>query len=194
MTKYMLSTAALALLAVPHVASAQALPAVTIGYVDVGKITNDCTACKAAATSITAQANALKAREAALTRPLQTEQQAIQTAVNALKGADADAALEARIKAFETKRQNAGQELTRGQETIQRNVAYVNQQIGAKLGPIFQQVRTKRGVGVLLDAGSMLSADPRLDLTADVLAALNAALPSVSTTAPAAPAAPKQTR
>lgn len=193
MTKLLVSAATLALFAVPQIAAAQALPAVTIGYVDVARVTNECTACKAASATITSQANSLKARETALTNPLATEQQAIQTAINALKGADPDAALEARVKAFDTKRQNAASELTRGQETVQRNVAYVNQQIGSKLGPILQQVRTKRGIGVLLDASTMLSADPRLDVTADVIAALNAALPSVSTTAPAAPA-PKQTR
>jgi hypothetical protein len=61
----------------------------------------------------------------------------------------------------------------------------VQQQILGKLFPIMDQVRAKRGAGIILNTSDVLSVDTRLDLTADALAALNAALPSVSTTAPA---------
>ena len=39
----------------------------------------------------------------------------------------------------------------------------------------------RRGANVLLEQGATLASPPTLDVTNDVLAALNAALPSVST-------------
>ena len=46
----------------------------------------------------------------------------------------------------------------------------------------------RRGANVLLETGSTLAAASAVDVTNDVLAGLNAALPTISTTAPAAPA------
>ena len=50
----------------------------------------------------------------------------------------------------------------------------------------------RRGANVLVELGATLASSSNVDVTNDVLAALNAALPTISTTAPAAPAAPKQ--
>ena len=104
------------------------------------------------------------------------------------RGAQPDAALTARVKAFETKRQQGAQELANRGQQFQRNQAYVAQQIQSKLGPIYQQVMTRRGANIMVEIGTTLASGKQLDVTGDVLAALNAALPSVSTTAPAAPA------
>ncbi len=92
------------------------------------------------------------------------------------------------IRAFQAKQQQGSQELQRGQQQIERNQAYVGQQIATKLAPIYQQVMQRRGANVLLEQGATLASAANLDVTNDVLAALNAALPSVSATAPAAPA------
>ena len=51
---------------------------------------------------------------------------------------------------------------------------------------------TKRGANVLLEVGSTLATTTSLDVSADVIAALNSALPAIITTAPAAPATPAQ--
>ncbi len=99
-----------------------------------------------------------KARETALATPLQTEGKSIQAAIDALpKGQEPDAALEARIKAFQTKQQAGAQELQRQQTQIQRNQAYISQQISAKLGPIYQQVMTRRGANVMVEVGTTLA-------------------------------------
>ena len=192
MKKTLLSAATLAVVAFPNLATAQALPAVTIGYIDLQKVVADCNACKAAATALTSQENAIKARARTLGTPLEAEQKAIQAAIDAKNG-EPDAALQARITAFQTKQQQGSQEVQRSQATLQRNAAYVQQQILAKLFPIMDQVRAKRGAGIIVNTSDVLSVDPRLDLTADALAALNAGLPSVSTTAPAQAAAPAST-
>ena len=130
-----------------------------------------------------------RSREKALAAPLQTEQKSIQAAIDALNGKEPDAALQARIKAFQTKQQAGASEIQSTQQQIQNNQRYVQKQIQDKLGPIYSDVMRKRGATVMVEVGTTLATAPSLDVTNDVLAALNASLPSVSTTAPAAAAA-----
>lgn len=192
MRKILLSTVLAAGLLAPAAASAQAVPAATIAVVDLEKVTSQCTACKAATAALQGQVNALKSRQEALSAPLKTEGEALQKAVQALAGKEPDAALQARAKAFDTKRQQGAQELARQEQQIQRNQAYISQQIQAKLGPIYQQVMQRRGANVMVEIGNTLASGAALDVTNDVLAALNQQLPSVATTAPAQAAAPAQ--
>ena len=188
MRKIAMTAAFAAMVLTPVGASAQAIPGAVIAVVDLEKVSSECTACKAAKTALECQVTALKSREATLAAPLKTEGQSLQAAVEALKGKEPDAALQARIKAFQTKQQQGAQEIARQTNQIQRNQAYVSQQISAKLGPIYQQVMQRRGANVMVEAGATLASGANLDVTNDVLAALNQQLPSVSTTAPAAPA------
>jgi Skp family chaperone for outer membrane proteins len=169
----------------PSAASAQAIPAAIVAVVDLEKVTAQCTACKTAAATLRGQVSALQTREQALSAPLETEQKSIQTAIDALQGKQPDAALQARVTAFEAKRQQGAQEVARQQQQIQRNQAYISQQIQAKLGPIYQQVMQRRGANLMVETGTTLAAGASLDVSNDVLTALNAQLPSVQTTAPA---------
>lgn len=188
--KNVLTSAALAAsLLVPAAAQAQAIPAATIAVVDLEKVTGDCNACRTAAATLRSQATAQESREKALAAPLQAEQQAIQTAANGLNGKEPDAALQARVKAFQTKAQQAQEQATAGREQLQRNQQYIQKQIADKLAPIYSQVMQRRGANILLEQGSTLASATAIDVTNDVLAALNAALPTIQTTAPAAPAA-----
>ena len=123
-------------------------------------------------------------RRNSLATSLQTEQKSIQTAIDALKGKEPDAALQARVKAFQTKAQSSEQELAGQQSQIQRNQAYIQKQIQDKLNPIYQQVMTRRGANILMEVGATLATATSVDVTNDVLGALNTALPSISTTAP----------
>ena len=170
---------------VPAAASAQAIPAAVVAVVNLERVTAECTACKTASAALRSQVTALENRQKTLATPLETEGRAIQTAVDALKGAQPDAALQARARAWEQKRQQAAQEVGRQQQQIQRNQAYIQQQIAQKLGPIYQQVMQRRGANLMMETGTTLAAGSSLDVTNDVLAALNTALPSVATTAPA---------
>ena len=131
----------------------------------------------------------LQNREKALAAPLQTEQKAIQAAIDALNGKEPDAALQARIKAFQTKQQAGATEIQNSQQRIQNNQRYIQKQIQDKLGPIYSQVMQRRGATIMVEVGATLATAASLDVTADVLTALNAALPSLSVNAPAAPAA-----
>ncbi len=189
MIKYLASAAvaALALTAVQAPAQSRAVPTMAI-VVDTAQVFSKCNACVAAQAQLKTQADAVQARQQALATPLQAEGQAIQTAVNALKGKEPDAALKARATAFQQKQQAAQQELAQKEEQFNRNRAYVGQQISAKLNPIIVSTMKARGANVAVDPQSILAYEPALDVTADVLAQLNTQLPSVSTTAPAAPA------
>lgn len=187
MLKITLSAAIAAAVIMPSAAVAQNIPAAVVAVVDLDRVQAECTACKSARAALQTQANAVKSREEALTAPLQTEGKSIQAAIDALKGKEPDEALQARIKAFETKRQQGAQELANRGQQFQRNQAYVAQQIQTKLGPIYRQVMQRRGANLMVEVGTTLASGAALDVTNDVLAALNTALPSVSATAPAVP-------
>lgn len=185
MKKLIVSVLLGASVAMPSTASAQALPAAVVAVVDLDRVTLQCTACKTAATTLRSQLTSLQNREKTLTTPLQTEQKSIQAAIDALNGKAPDAALEARIKAFQTKQQSGLTELQNQQAQIQRNQQYIQKQISDKLGPIYQQVMQRRGATVLLESSATLATSASVDVTNDVLAALNTALPTIQTTAPA---------
>jgi len=185
----LLSSALAASIIAPAAANAQAIPAAVVAVVDLEKVSGDCTACKNASATLRGQVTALQNREKTLAAPLETEQKSIQAAIDALpQGKEPDAALQSRVKAFQTKQQQGQQELMRQQQQIQRNQAYITQQIRDKLGPIYQHVMQRRGANVMVEVGSTLATSASLDVTNDVLAALNTALPAIQTTAPAAPA------
>jgi Skp family chaperone for outer membrane proteins len=187
MKKLLFSAAIAASLALPAAAQAQAVPPAVVAVVDLEKVTSDCTACKTAQTTLQGQITALQNREKTLSGPLETEGKSIQTAVNALAGKEPDAALAARIKAWQAKRDAGAQEISNQQQQIQRNQQYIQKQIVDKLGPIYSQVMQKRGANILVEVNNTLAASSSVDVTGDVVTSLNAALPSIATTAPAAP-------
>jgi outer membrane protein len=182
--KTLLVTAALAAAIVPTAATAQALPAAVVATVDLDRVTRDCTACKSASATLNSRVTALQNRQRALAAPLETEGKAIRDAAEALKGKPADAALEARAKAWETKRNSAEQEIQRTREQLQRDQQYITQQVAAKLAPIYNQVMQRRGANLLVEVGNTVAVSTAIDVTNDILAALNAVLPSVQTNAP----------
>lgn len=190
MKRLLISASLAASALMPAAVHAQAIPAAVIAVVDLERVTAQCTACKTARTALQGQISGLQSRQAALAVPLQTEQKSIQAAIDALNGKDPDATLQARVKAFQTKQQQAEQELASRQQQIQANNQYVQKQISDKLGPIYTQVMQKRGANMMVEIGQTLASGQTLDVTNDVLTALNTALPSVATTAPAAAARP----
>lgn len=167
---------------------AQAVPATKVAIVDLDRISRECNACKVAAGTLQQQATAFETRRQQLTKQLQPEEQYLQAAVTALNGKEPDAALTARIKAFQQNQANAGQELQGQQVQFQRNQAYVQQQLTQKLQPLFSDVMVKRGANVLVEVGATLATASGLDVTNDLLVALNGVLPSLATTAPPPPA------
>ena len=182
--KTMISIAALvaSAIAIPSAALAQRAPAAVVVVVDTNRIYRDCTACKTAQTQLQSRVTALQTRQTTLAGQLRPEGQAIQAAIQALKGAAPDAALRTRAQAFQTKQEQANQELSRGQQNIQSIQANVLRQINARLDPVISQVMTARGANLAVDQGATLAHSQTIEVTADVLAGLNRALPSVTLT------------
>src|SRR4051794_33057256 len=197
MNKFSLSaaTVALSLAAIPGVALAQArTPAATIVVIDNERIFGECTACRAASSQMQAMVTSANQRAQQLGAPLQTEMQSIQTAATAAQAQAAGAArtaaensLRQRAQALQGRQDAANQELQRLEQNIQSVRANVARQINERLTPIYAQVMTAHGANLALDVGATLAHAPALDVTNEVLTALNAALPSVSVTPLPAP-------
>ena len=185
------SAALAAAVMVPTAASAQAVPAATIAVIDLDRVTTECNACKTALATLRSQGTAFENRRNTLNNQLRTEQRAIQTAVDALKGAEPDAALRKRYQDLQTKAEQSERELATQQQQVQRNAQYIQQQITEKLGPIYTQVMQRRGANIMMEVGATLGTAQSLDVTQDVLTALNAALPRIVTNAPAQPQQPR---
>lgn len=185
MKTLLVSAAFVAALLAPTAASAQAIPGAVVAVVDLDRVTSDCSACKTAQAALKSQITSFQSRRDSLASSLQTEQKSIQTAVDALKGKDPDAALQTRIKSFQSKAQQSEQELASQQTQIQRNQAYIQKQIQDKLNPIYQTVMQRRGANLLVEVGATLATSQSIDVTNDVLGALNGSLPTIVTTAPA---------
>jgi outer membrane protein len=187
MKTLLVSAAFAAAFAAPTVARAQAIPPAVVAVVDLDRVSSECNACKTAAASLRSAATAFQSRRDSLGSSLQTEQKSIQAAVDALKGKEPDAALQTRIKNFQAKAQQDEQELATQQRQLQANQQYIQKQIAEKLGPIYQQVMQRRGANVMVELGATLATAQSVDVTNDVLTALNTALPTISTTAPTPP-------
>lgn len=161
-------------LTVPAIAQAQQLPPAVVGVVDTDRIMRECTVCAAANTQLQAQLTQLQQRAEALRTPIQTEGQAIETALRALpQGQQPDAALTQRITAFQSQQQSAQQEIGTRQQQVERNVAFVRQQVGQRIEPAIQQVMQQRGATIAVDAGATLAISPTVDITPAVLAVVN---------------------
>lgn len=166
-------------------AFAQAVPATKVAVVDLDRVGRECNACRTANQTLQQQAQTFENRRKELAAQLQPEAQSLETAVKALNGKQPDAALQSRITAFQQKEQNAGQELQTQQVQIQRNQAYIGQQIQAQLQNLYKPAMQKRGANLLVEMGQTLAYEPGLDITSDVLTALNGVLTTINTTAPA---------
>jgi len=189
MNKFSFGAAIAALsIAAPGVALAQRAPAAVIVTVDTGRVLRDCNACKAANAQIQAQITAYQQRAQTLGGPIQTEAQAIETAARALSNQPAGAAktasetaLRQRAQTLQTRQDAANQELQRTEQGIQSTRQNVLRQLSERLEPIVTAAMNAHNANLALDKEATL-ASTALDVTPEVLAALNTQLPSVSVT------------
>ena len=182
MTNKFVLAALSATMFIPAAAQAQRLQPATVAVVDTDRIARDCTACRSAAAQLQSQEATLRTRAQALQTSLQTARTPIEQSVAALNGKQPDAALQARITAYQTQERNAQQELQSGQQRLQSTQANVNQQIGARLSTIVGTVAAARGASIAVSKDATLFAAANVDVTAEVLAQLNTQLPAVSVT------------
>lgn len=180
MKKLLLTALAVGALSLPATAGAQQRGGVLI--VDTDRILSQCTACRAASTQIQQQVTQARQRAQQLETQLKPEAQSLETAVKALGSRQPDAALQARLTAFRTKQQQANTELQNRETALQSTQAHVQQQIGTRVVAIVEQSRARRGAAAVLAKASTIASDATLDITTEVLTALNQQLPAVSVT------------
>ena len=181
MKKIALSLAiAVSALTLPGTAEAQQRPSILV--VDTDRILNECTACKAAATQIQSQIQQGRQRAQQLEASLKPEAEALEKSIQALSGRQPDAALQARLAAFRQKQQQGSTELSTRESSLQSTQAHVQQQIGRRIVQIVEQSRARRQATVVLSKGSTLASETGIDITGEVLTALNQQLPAVSVT------------
>ena len=181
MKKLALSMAvAVSALTVSGTAEAQQRPSILV--VDTDRILNECTACKAAATQMQSQVQQGRQRAQQLETSLKPEAEALEKSVQALGGKQPDAALQARIAAFRLKQQQGATELSNRENSLQSTQAHVQQQIGRRIVQIVEQSRARRQAAVVLSKGNTLASETAIDITGEVLTALNQQLPAVSVT------------
>ena len=154
----------------------------SILVVDTDRILNECTACKAAATQMQSQVQQGRQRAQQLETSLKPEAEALEKAVQALGGRQPDAALQARIAAFRQKQQQGTTELSNRENALQSTQAHVQQQIGRRIVQIVEQSRARRQASVVLSKGNTLASETAIDITGEILTALNQQLPAVSVT------------
>jgi outer membrane protein len=129
-----------------------------------------------------------RTRATQLGQPLQTEAQSIEQAGASLRNQSgaartaAETALNTRVQAFQQRQTTAQREIAQLEQNIQSTQQNVLRQINARLNPVITQVMNARNANIALDVNATLARSNTLDVTADVLTALNAALPSVSVT------------
>jgi outer membrane protein len=189
MTKFVFG-AALAALAIAAPAAAQRGAAASpILVVDTDRILATCTACVAANAQLQTLVTNGNARAQQLRTPLDQEAQSIETAAAGLQNMPAGAAktqqetaLRNRYTALQTRQNTANQELQRLEQNIQSTRANVGRQLGEKLTQIASGIMTQRGAITVFSKNATLANADSIDITNEVLAALNQQLPAVSVT------------
>lgn len=169
--------AAGALTAAPASAQAQ-----SILVVDTDRILAECAACRTATTTLQQQEQQLRQRATQLETSLKPEAESLEKTIQALGSKQPDAAMQARVAAFRTRQQQAQTELENRQNQLQSTVAHVRQQVGTRARLISEQVRARRQASVVLAKNAVIANNSAIDITAEVMTALNQQLPAVSVT------------
>ena len=160
-----------------------AAPQAAIIVVDMNRVVAESAAGKSGSTQLKTQVDSAQARAKALSDSLQKEEETLVKARQA--NSMAPEAFQAKVKEFQTKQNNARTELGTREQAIQRSDAYVRQQIFTAVNPIIQTLLRERGASIVLAREAALAVNPSLDVTAEVVRRLDAALPRVSVNAPA---------
>ena len=168
-------------------ALAQTLPPPVVIIVDMDRVIGDSAAGKQAQADLKARNDAIQARLASLRTQFGSEQEALgksqppESAAPAVKSAFA-----AKVRDFQQRQQTAEADLQKRGNDFQLSRQYVLKQINDATTPIITAVMRERGATIVLAEGATLQHSSAIDVTTDVVARLDKALPRVSTTAPAA--------
>ena len=179
--KLMTAAAIAAPLAIAAPVSAQ------VAVADLNAAVDQSAAMQAAATQIKttykAQIDAFNLRQQALQTQLQPLAQELQTLQ--ANPSTPQATLQTKAQAFQARRDAAQKELSGLSVAFQRPLAYAQEQVVDKLDGAVKSAMTAKNVTILIKPDAVMTATPAGDLTPDIIAQLNNAVKTVSTTPPA---------
>lgn len=182
--------AVLALGAWPVATSAQTLPAAIIVVIDMDQVINSSAAGKQAQAELKTRADSLQSRINTLRTQFGSEEETLAKSQPAQGAPPATIqAFQAKVKDFQTRRQAAEQEVGQRERDFQASRSYVIKQINDAAQPIITAIMRERGASIAMPEAATLQHSSSIEVTNDVIARLDKALPRVSTTAPAQPAA-----
>lgn len=185
MNKMLISLAiASAAIAAPVVA--QTLPPAVIIIVDLDSVFQTSAAGKQALTELKTRADAIQGRLQQLRTSFGTEEQTLVSSRPTAAG-PAATAWETKAKDFQTRKTQAEQELAKRDADLQASRQFVVKQLNDGAQPIIGTIMKERGASIALAEGATLQHAASIDVTSDVIARLDKALPRVVTIA-AAPA------
>jgi Skp family chaperone for outer membrane proteins len=171
-------------------AAAQTLPPAVIIIVNMDQVFQQSAAGKAAQAELKTRLDGIQARLASLRTSFGTEEQTLAQTRPTAPGAAATA-WEAKVKDFTTRKTQAEQELAKRDQDFQASRQSVLKQINDGAQPIITTIMKERGATIALAEGATLQHSAAIDVTNDVIARLDKALPRVSTATPAAAPAAK---
>ena len=135
-------------------------------------------------TTYKAQIDSFTARKNAIDADLKAKGTALEAAMKAA-GNKPTPAIQAQYEAYQKAGQNGQAELQRLGQPIALANAYVEEQISAKLSDALKAAMTQAKVDLILAPDATVSYQPTVDITQQVVAQLNALVPSVGITPPA---------
>jgi Skp family chaperone for outer membrane proteins len=188
--KKLLISMALASAAFAAPVAAQTLPPAVIIVVDMEQVVANSAAGKQAQTELKTRFDGIQSRLQSLRTSFGTEEQALiksrppQTAPPATI-----TAWETKAKDFQTRKNQAEQDLQQRDQAFQASKNYVLKQIQDASQPIITAIMKERGATIAMPELATLQHTAGIDVTNDVVARLDKALPRVTTTAPAGAAA-----
>jgi len=189
--KKLLLSMALAATAMAAPVAAQTLPPATIIVVDMEQVVATSAAGKQAQAELKTRFDGIQSRLQSLRSSFGTEEQALVKSRPAPNSPPATiSAWETKAKDFQTRKTQAEQDLQQRDQAFQASRAYVLKQIQDGSAPIITAIMKERGATIAMPELATLQHTAGIDVTADVVARLDKALPRVSTTAPAGAAAP----
>jgi len=188
--KHLLKSAAVAAIVIaagvaPVAVQAQTLPPAVIVVVDMDQVFNSSAAGKQAQAELKAKVDAMQARATTLRTQFGAEEEALGKSQPAPTNTAARPAWEAKVRDFQSRQQTAQTELSNREKEFQASRQFVLKQITDASNPIITTLMRERGASIAMPEGATLQHSASIDVTNDLVARLDKALPRVSTTAPA---------
>lgn len=169
-------------------AQAQKLQPAVILIVNMDTVASNSAAGKQAQTELQARFDSLQAKANTLRTQFGTESEALaKERPKETDAATAVAAWEAKVRDLQAREKSAVAELQKGDREFQESRNYVVKQITDAANPIITEIMREKGATIVMPEAATLQHAISTDITNEVIARLDKALPKVATTAPAAP-------